>query len=542
MWRVKVTDKIKKCWRWFPAVTILTILILTLGMPAVMWSQGQNFPTGNGLAFVAATPATCTPGVTASVQLSVAPYQIYYCSATNTWTALGSGSGTISGLTTNCIPKAATATTITGCSSASDNGTTFSTTEPITTTGAITTGSGCTPAGSTATGGVCMTEAASTGWTPTAGFSYMRADTSHAFLYSLNGGGEVPVGLWSATPVGSKCVQSSGVLGLLAEASLACGQLAYPVPVTGGVSGAVPCYTATTTESAGTLLATNALVLGGGAGACPATGNGDFTYAAHTLTGGASGLVNLASEAAGGLIIPSVSQTNLVSTNGALQFDSSNNAFVVGVNGTLGYQAVSSTTRNVASTSCTNQVVTTISATSAPTCTTLTSQFLPGTTFLRVAMTADWTCGTGGTVSSCTAATIVGSTGVPLTITLPSVALSWDWDCDLVVGQATGATANNWNMLTATNGATNVTVSYTQGDSATTFGGGSTTDQASTTTTFNIGGTWTLGGTGTKMPVHVHGRIEGASASGTVVSLQLVAPTVADLVTIYRGASCWVHQ
>lgn len=159
-----------------------------------------------------------------------------------------------------------------------------------------------------------------------------------------------------------------------------------------------------------------------------------------------------------------------------------------------------------------------------------------------VALTADWTCGTAGTVSSCVAATIIGSGGgVPLTFSLPLVAGSYTLECDGVVGQATAATANNWNLLTATNGATNVTTSYSMNTAATAMTGGATTDQASTTTTFNIGPTWTLGGTATKMPFHVWAKIEGASASGTVVSLQLVAPTVADLVTIYRGAACRLY-
>lgn len=47
------------------------------------------------------------------------------------------------------------------------------------------------------------------------------------------------------------------------------GSTAFPVTVTGGVSGAVPCFTSTTVESAGTLLTANAVVIGGGAGACP---------------------------------------------------------------------------------------------------------------------------------------------------------------------------------------------------------------------------------------------------------------------------------
>jgi hypothetical protein len=156
-----------------------------------------------------------------------------------------------------------------------------------------------------------------------------------------------------------------------------------------------------------------------------------------------------------------------------------------------------------------------------------------------VALTADWTCGAGGTVSTCVAATIIGSDGgVPLTFTLPLFARSYTLECDGVVGQATAPTGNNWNLLTAMNGATNVTSSYSMNTAAAAMTGGATTDTAFTTTTFNIGPTWTLGAVGTKMPFHILARIEGASVSGTVVSLQLVAPTVGDLVTIYRGAAC----
>ena len=160
----------------------------------------------------------------------------------------------------------------------------------------------------------------------------------------------------------------------------------------------------------------------------------------------------------------------------------------------------------------------------------------PGNT---AALTADWTCGTGGTVASCVAATIIGSGGgVPLTFTLPMVAKSYTLECDGVVGQATAATLNQWNLLTATNGATNVTANYSMATAATAYAAGAVTDQASTTTTFQIAPSWTLGGTGTKMPFHIWAKVEGASASGTVLSLQLLAPTVGDLVTIYRGTAC----
>jgi hypothetical protein len=150
---------------------------------------------------------------------------------------------------------------------------------------------------------------------------------------------------------------------------------------------------------------------------------------------------------------------------------------------------------------------------------------------------ADWTCGTGGTNTSCTTAQTIST----LTFTLPLLARSWTIDCNGVVGQATGATANSWNIQTATNGATNLTASYSMNTAATAMTGGATTDVASTTTTQVIGPTWTLGSTGTKMPFHIWATVEGASASGTVVNIQLVAPTVADLVTIYRGSTCTAY-
>jgi hypothetical protein len=46
----------------------------------------------NGIQFLASLPVLCTPGVTPSVQLSVPPYQVYYCSSTNTWSVVGGSS------------------------------------------------------------------------------------------------------------------------------------------------------------------------------------------------------------------------------------------------------------------------------------------------------------------------------------------------------------------------------------------------------------------------------------------------------------------
>ena len=49
----------------------------------------------------------------------------------------------------------------------------------------------------------------------------------------------------------------------------ASGNVAFPATVTGGVSGGIPCFTATTTMSASAALLANALLQGGGAGVCP---------------------------------------------------------------------------------------------------------------------------------------------------------------------------------------------------------------------------------------------------------------------------------
>jgi hypothetical protein len=151
-------------------------------------------------------------------------------------------------------------------------------------------------------------------------------------------------------------------------------------------------------------------------------------------------------------------------------------------------------------------------------------------------ITADWTCGTGGVNTTCVAAQTIST----LSFTLPLVAATWSVDCNLIVGQATAVTANSWNIQTATNGATNLAAGYTMFTAATAAANGALTGVASTTTTQVIAPTWTLGAIGTKMNVHLWATIEGASASGTVVNIQLVAPTVADLVTVYRGSQCRV--
>ena len=64
--------------------------------------------------------------------------------------------------------------------------------------------------GASAHGGVCMGENASTGWTPTSGFDYMRADsTLHKPVISSNGGSEYPVAIIIAS--GATAMGTSGI-------------------------------------------------------------------------------------------------------------------------------------------------------------------------------------------------------------------------------------------------------------------------------------------------------------------------------------------
>lgn len=151
-------------------------------------------------------------------------------------------------------------------------------------------------------------------------------------------------------------------------------------------------------------------------------------------------------------------------------------------------------------------------------------------------ITADDTFGTGGTHAPGTSFTTI--TG--LTVTFPLVAANWEFECDLIVGQATSAVADQIGVQTATNGATNLAASGIAYTAAATSTSAAFTGQASTTTAVSII-TLTPGTTGTKLPVHIAGTVEGASASGTVLNIVALTGAAADLLTIYRGSKCWIH-
>jgi hypothetical protein len=177
------------------------------------------------------------------------------------------------------------------------------------------------------------------------------------------------------TAAATGCLNGANAANVVTLSFVTCGSApAYPVTVTGGVSGAVPCFTSTTVESAGTLLATHALVVGGGAGVCPSTGNADFTYATHTLAGAAAGILDLHLETGDGFVLPNTQCTGTGGTT-TLSGHSAGTSELVVCEG-VSLQKVVTTGGSSDTITCTNQVLTSVSDSAAPTCTTITAPFL----------------------------------------------------------------------------------------------------------------------------------------------------------------------
>ena len=148
-----------------------------------------------------------------------------------------------------------------------------------------------------------------------------------------------------------------------------------PATLTGTVtSGGMPYFSSTTALTSSGVLGLNALIVGGGAGGSPGTGSGDFTYATHTLTMGAAGLLNLSAGVATGFTLPAGAGF-APTVDGQIATNTTNHTLVYGGNGTALVSAVAATGTNTATT-CTNQVITAISGIAAPTCSTVANAAL----------------------------------------------------------------------------------------------------------------------------------------------------------------------
>lgn len=102
---------------------LLLILLLLLPVAARAQTSGVSYRWRGGLA--AARPVTCRATAPVDIYYATNTDVLYICTTTNTWTigfTAGSSGGGISGLTTNTVPKATSATTV-GNSRITDDGT-----------------------------------------------------------------------------------------------------------------------------------------------------------------------------------------------------------------------------------------------------------------------------------------------------------------------------------------------------------------------------------------------------------------------------------
>lgn len=154
----------------------------------------------------------------------------------------------------------------------------------------------------------------------------------------INAGTNVTV---TMSPAGNYTINSSGGggSGTVTTVGFTGGLISVANPTTtpaltvAGTSGGIPYFSSTAAWASSALLATNCLVSGGGAGSAPATGNCDFTYATHTLTSGASGLVDLHSATGTAAFKVPSNTSNTATAAAVIDFDSSANNYHVYANG-----------------------------------------------------------------------------------------------------------------------------------------------------------------------------------------------------------------
>ena len=244
------------------------------------------------------------------------------------------------------------------------------------------------PSGTLANGTLLVGTSASTyGWLATANGSVLNTNSSG--VPSL-----------TPTPVLGVASTTTGSIGLLnasnnftftlasATAMSASNTMTGPVavPANGDLLGCTTTSTTCVITDAGVaytnlVTAASNFTSGGlvyGAAANKTTANSaDFTVSSHTITGGSSAILNLsAAPPTTGLLIPSAAGA-APTADGQLAVNTTTHALVTGSNGNTLVEAVAVSGAGNTATTCTNQVVTVISSIAAPTCTTLSSSYLP---------------------------------------------------------------------------------------------------------------------------------------------------------------------
>jgi hypothetical protein len=235
----------------------------------------------------------------------------------------------------------------------------------------------------------------------------LEGSTSGSALLSVTStGGTLNLGSTNAT------VTTAGALTVTSCSGCGSVSLSFPLTVSGTTtSGGVPYFSSATVLTSSAVLAANALVVGGGTAGAPATGDGDFTYATHTLTGGASGLVDFSAIATtAGLKVP-VGAGAVPTADGFMAVNSTTHAHVWGSNGTTIVGAAAATGTGTATT-CTNQFISAVSAVAIPTCSTVANAALSNSA-ITIAGTS---VSLGGSTSSLPSPGAIGGT-TPAAIT-----------------------------------------------------------------------------------------------------------------------------
>lgn len=309
--------------------------------------------------------------------------------------------------------------------------------------------------------------------------------------------------------------------------------LAIPATVSGATSGGIPCFTGSTTMASSAAIGAGILIAGGGAGACVAvssiTDNGSTISTTEPITGAANTTAAFRFANSANTGFGSFSANNItVSIAGAARFN-------WGTNTTDELEGSNVAIFDWGSGGCCGAADTGLSRKAADMVAVGNGNqgsiagFIKAAQTLEV-VTSDFTCTTGCT----TLATITG-----LSVALPSVSANWSFSCDLVVSQATAAATNQIGVQTATNAPTNLeasAIAYTAAAVSTT---GAIVGVASTSSQSVV--TFTPGAAGTNMPIHLAGTVEGASASGTTLNIQVLTGSSSDAITIRRGSACWVY-
>ena len=311
----------------------------------------------------------------------------------------------------------------------------------------------------------------------------------------------------------------------------------FPVTVSGTVtSGGIPYFSTTTNEATSALLASNAIVQGGGAGGAPTTGNGDFTVdaTAHTFKSGASGLVDFSAiTGANGLLLPAGAAGTML--NGTVTANlsapivlkngnSSNNNTSIGVGITTPGSSTGQTTLNI------NGATTGGDLTDWGTGGTWTSGVLSGqTNVAKVGITGAFT-GLSFTSSGTTAGFIdlpqgTTSSGVAPCNTLSSICIQAPTAVTSQVRVLAGSPATGFSLFTNSSGTMTETISATSGTLTSGVGlwGTSAINTVLASTVANVAGHFTnlqvvtaLGGTCSTLPVF--NVFDGTTNTGSTVT------------------------